>query len=191
MINKKAFIFDRLTEPLRFKIGADPRNTTYRLGSFSPDATIYTGEPDINYYSEIFIRETNQMWRCNQFWMNDVHREADNDLVTERAERIVGDELNRLQIENLEKKFDEQVQKVYITTEQEWETLLADQEAFLAFCESHKGWMVDIVENETPTPTDSSTFDPTTGKLSLAGVVSANGRLSLNATIDNNGKLTL
>lgn len=100
MINKRAFIFNTLTEALRFKIGADPRNTTYRWGSFSEDATIYPGEPDIPYYSEILIRETNQIWRCNQFWLNDVHRDPTTDLVTERAERIAGDERLEVYIEN-------------------------------------------------------------------------------------------
>ena len=46
MINKKTFIFNTLAEALTFKIGADPKNTTYRLGSFAEDAEIKTGEPD-------------------------------------------------------------------------------------------------------------------------------------------------
>ena len=91
MINKKIFIFDTLAAALKFKVGADPRNTTYRQGSFAADATIVTGEPDIPYYSEILIRETNQIWRCNQFWMNDVERSPDNDLATEHAERVTAD----------------------------------------------------------------------------------------------------
>ena len=95
MINKKTFIFNTLAEALAFKIGADPKNTTYRLGSFAEDAEITTGEPDIPYYSEILIRETNQMWRCNQFWLNDVERSPDNDLATERAERVAADQLLR------------------------------------------------------------------------------------------------
>lgn len=95
MINKKTFIFNTIAEALAFKIGADPKNTTYRLGSFAEDAEIMTGEPDIPYYSEILIRETNQMWRCNQFWMNDVERSPDNDLATERAERMAADQLLR------------------------------------------------------------------------------------------------
>ena len=95
MINKKTFIFNTLAEALAFKIGADPKNTTYRLGSFAEDAEIMTGEPDIPYYSEILIRETNQMWRCNQFWMNDVERSPDSDLATERAERMAAEQLLR------------------------------------------------------------------------------------------------
>ena len=35
MINKKTFIFNTLAEALTFKIGADPKKTTYRLGSFA------------------------------------------------------------------------------------------------------------------------------------------------------------
>lgn len=101
MINKKTFIFNTLAEALTFKIGADPKNTTYRLGSFAEDAEIKTGEPDIPYYSEILIRETNQMWRCNQFWLNDVERSPDNDLSTERAERIAADNLLRGETERL------------------------------------------------------------------------------------------
>ena len=95
MINKKTFIFNTLAEALAFKIGADPKNTTYRFGSFAEDAEIKTGEPDIPYYSEILIRETNQIWRCNQFWLNDVERSPDNDLATERAERMAADQLLR------------------------------------------------------------------------------------------------
>lgn len=101
MINKKTFIFNTLAEALAFKIGADPKNTTYRLGSFAEDAEIKTGEPDIPYYSEILIRETNQIWRCNQFWLNDVERSPDNDLSTERAERIAADNLLRGETERL------------------------------------------------------------------------------------------
>ena len=63
------------------------------MGSFAEDAEIKTGEPDIPYYSEILIRETNQIWRCNQFWLNDVERSPDNDLATERAERKAADKL--------------------------------------------------------------------------------------------------
>ena len=44
MINKKTFIFNTLAEALTFKIGADPKNTTYRLGSFAEDAEIKTVE---------------------------------------------------------------------------------------------------------------------------------------------------
>ena len=101
MINKKSFIFNTLAEALAFKIGADPKNTTYGLGSFAEDAEIKTGEPDIPYYSEILIRETNQMWRCNQFWLNDVERSPDNDLATERAERMAADKLLRGETERL------------------------------------------------------------------------------------------
>ena len=101
MINKKTFIFNTLAEALAFKIGADPKNTTYRLGSFAEDAEITTGEPDIPYYSEILIRETNQIWRCNQFWLNDVERSPDNDLATERAERMAADKLLRGETERL------------------------------------------------------------------------------------------
>ena len=101
MINKKSFIFNTLAEALAFKIGADPKNTTYRLGSFAEDAEIKTGEPDIPYYSEILIRETNQMWRCNQFWLNDVERSPDNDLATERAERKAADKLLRDETDRL------------------------------------------------------------------------------------------
>lgn len=101
MINKKTFIFNTLADALVFKIGADPKNATYRLGSFAEDAEIKTGEPDIPYYSEILIRETNQIWRCNQFWLNDVDRSPDNDLATERAERIAADNLLRGETERL------------------------------------------------------------------------------------------
>lgn len=101
MINKKTFIFNTLADALAFKIGADPKNATYRLGSFAEDAEIKTGEPDIPYYSEILIRETNQIWRCNQFWLNDVDRSPDNDLATERAERIAADNLLRGETERL------------------------------------------------------------------------------------------
>ena len=101
MINKKTFIFNTLAEALAFKIGADPKNTTYRLGSFAEDAEITTGEPDIPYYSEILIRETNQIWRCNQFWLNDVERSPDNDLATERAERKAADKLLRDETDRL------------------------------------------------------------------------------------------
>nr|DAO57412.1 MAG TPA: hypothetical protein [Caudoviricetes sp.] len=101
MINKKTFIFNTLADALAFKIGADPKNTTYRLGSFAEDAEIKTGEPDIPYYSEILIRETNQMWQCNQFWLNDVNRSPDNDLATERAERMAADQLLRSETNRL------------------------------------------------------------------------------------------
>ena len=101
MINKKTFLFNTLAEALTFKIGADPKNTTYRLGSFAEDAEIMTGEPDIPYYSEILIRETNQIWRCNQFWLNDVDRSPDNDLATERAERVAADKLLRNETDRL------------------------------------------------------------------------------------------
>ena len=47
MINKKTFIFNTLAEALAFKIGADPKNTTNRLGSFAKDAEKKTGKPDI------------------------------------------------------------------------------------------------------------------------------------------------
>lgn len=104
MINKKTFIFNTLAEALTFKIGADPKNTTYRLGSFAEDAEIMTGEPDIPYYSEILIRETNQIWRCNQFWLNDVERSPDNDLATERAERKAADKLLRDETDRLTTK---------------------------------------------------------------------------------------
>ena len=114
MINKKTFIFNTLAEALTFKIGADTKNTTYRLGSFAEDAEIKTGEPDIPYYSEILIRETNQMWRCNQFWMNDVERSPDSDLATERAEREAADKLLRNETDRLTgetKSLSEQLQK--------------------------------------------------------------------------------
>ena len=114
MINKKTFIFNTLAEALTFKIGADPKNTTYRLGSFAKDAEIMTGEPDIPYYSEILIRETNQIWRCNQFWLNDVERSPDNDLATERAERKAADKLLRNETDRLTdetKALGEQLQK--------------------------------------------------------------------------------
>ena len=101
MINKKNFIFNTLAEACRYKVGADPGNTTYRLGSFAADAQIFQGTPDISYYSQILIRETNQMWLCGQFWMNDVDRNPDNDLVTERAERIAADDLLRHDTEAL------------------------------------------------------------------------------------------
>lgn len=101
MINKKIFVFDTLAVALKFKVGADPQNTTYRLGSFASDAAIFTGSPDIPYYSEILIRETNQIWRCGQFWLNDVDRSADNDLATEHAERVAADELLQSNIDNL------------------------------------------------------------------------------------------
>ena len=101
MINKKTFIFATLAEALKFKIGANPSNTTYRFGSFAADAAIETGEPDIPYYSEILIRETNQIWRCNQFWLNDVERSPDNDLATERAERTAADTRLQEQIDSL------------------------------------------------------------------------------------------
>ncbi len=103
MINKKTFIFNKLSEALKFKIGADPKNATYRHGSFASDAVISNGEPDIPYYSEILIRETNQVWRCNQFWMNDVGRSPDNDVVTERAERTAADNLLQEHIDALNK----------------------------------------------------------------------------------------
>lgn len=112
MINKKSFIFNTLAEALRYKVSADPHNTTYRLGSFAQDATIYTGEPDIAYYAEILIRETNQIWRCNQFWLNDVHRDPTTDLETERAERIAGDEINRQLMSELETRHDTQMQQL-------------------------------------------------------------------------------
>ncbi len=104
MINKKTFIFKTLAEALKFKIGADPRNTTYRFGSFAADAEVKTGEPDIPYYSKILIRETNQIWQCGQFWMNDVERSPDNDLITERAERTAADTHLQGQIDELSQK---------------------------------------------------------------------------------------
>ncbi len=91
MINKKTFIFDTLAAALAYKVGANPQNSKYRKGSFADDAEIYDGEPDIPYYSQIFIRETNQMWSCNQFWLNDVERSHDTDLATEVAERKAAD----------------------------------------------------------------------------------------------------
>lgn len=96
MINKRTFIFDTLTEVLNYKIGMDARNETYIIGSFS--AQPQRGEPDIPYYSRILIRETNQVWESGQFWLNDVHRDADNDLVTEHAERVAADVLLQEQI---------------------------------------------------------------------------------------------
>lgn len=101
MINKKTFIFNTLADVLKYKIGADTKNATYRKGSFDAGATIYQGEPDIPYYAEIFIRETNQMWCCNQFWLNDVNRSADNDLATEHAERVSADNLLQSNIDTL------------------------------------------------------------------------------------------
>lgn len=104
MINKKTFIFNKLEEVYQYKVGADPRNTTYRKGSFASDAPISEGEPDIPYYSEILIRETNQIWRCNQFWLNDVDRSPDNDLTTERAERMAADAALASDVKRLEEK---------------------------------------------------------------------------------------
>lgn len=89
MINKRTFIFPTLAEALAYKISADPRNLTYRQGSFTIEPI--EGEPDISYYSAIMIRETNQIWQCGQFWLNDIHRDADNDLITEHAERVAAD----------------------------------------------------------------------------------------------------
>lgn len=99
MINKRTFIFDTLTEVLNYKIGMDARNETYIIGSFS--AQPQRGEPDIPYYSRILIRETNQVWESGQFWLNDVHRDADNDLVTEHAERVAADARLQQGIDNL------------------------------------------------------------------------------------------
>ncbi len=101
MINKKTFLFDYLTDAYKYKIGATPQNSKYRLGSFADDAPLYDGEPDIPYYSQIFIRETNQMWSCNQFWLNDVERQADTDLTTEIAERTAADTLLQGQIDSI------------------------------------------------------------------------------------------
>ena len=91
----------------------------------------------------------------------------------------------------------QQIQKVYVITQTAWAQLQADVEAYAAFCQAHKRWSVDIVEDgyvppipPTP-PTDRSVFDTTTGRLTLAGTINAEGRLTLNATIDSNGKLTL
>lgn len=106
MINKKTFIFNKLAEACKFKVSDDPSNTTYRQGSFAPDAEIKEGEPDIPYYSRILIRETNQVWQCGQFWMNDVERSPDNDLVVERAERQAADELLQDSVEDLILKAD-------------------------------------------------------------------------------------
>lgn len=137
MIEKEHFIFNTLAEALKFKVGADPRNTTYRQGSFAQDAALQTGEPDISYYAEIMIRETNQIWRCNQFWLNDVERSPDNDLTTERAERIAADDLLRTATEQL--KADTQTLKQQLQTEtdtratadEELERTLANQQSAL------------------------------------------------------------
>lgn len=104
MINKRSFIFNTLSEALKFKISADAHNTSYRLGSFSPDADIVIGEPDIPYYAEILIRETNQIWRCNQFWLNDIKRTSDTDIIAEKAERIAADELLQRNIEDIDSR---------------------------------------------------------------------------------------
>ena len=106
MINKKTFLFSTLAEAYKFKIGADALNKTYRLGSFADDATIYEGEPDISYYAEILIRETNQCWQCNQFWLNDVQRSPDTDLVTEKEERRAADAALQSNIDALSTRTD-------------------------------------------------------------------------------------
>ena len=41
------------------------------------------------------------MWRCNQFWLNDVNRSPDNDLATERAERMAADTRLRSETDRL------------------------------------------------------------------------------------------
>lgn len=138
MINKKTFIFATLAEALKLKIGANPSNTTYRLGSFSADAVIETGEPDIPYYSEILIRETNQIWRCNQFWLNDVERSPDNDLVTERAERVAADTTLQEQIDTLSTSNDslisykDQETKERKEADENLQTVLQNQQAAIA-----------------------------------------------------------
>lgn len=90
--------------------------------------------------------------------------------------------------------FNEQIQKVYIITETKWAELQADETAFAAFCETHKRWSVDIIENGVvppgPTP-QGSTFNEATGVLTLDGVIDSEGKLALNATISADGKLTL
>lgn len=135
MINKKTFIFNTLAEALKFKIGADPRNTTYRFGSFASDAEIKTGEPDIPYYSEILIRETNQCWRCNQFWLNDVSRSPDNDLTTEKAERKAADSHLQEQIDGLSQKateleaYKEQETKERMEADENLQEILDNQQA--------------------------------------------------------------
>lgn len=122
MINKKTFLFNKLEDVLKYKIGADPKNITYRIGSFNADATISQGEPDISYYSEILIRETNQIWRCNQFWLNDVKRSSDNDLVTERAERETADTLLQKDIDNLTQKSNDCEQYQQLETQERKES---------------------------------------------------------------------
>lgn len=79
-------------------------------------------------------------------------------------------------------------------TETEWAALQSDPEAFAAFCQAHKGWDIDVIEDEytPPTPpTEGSVINSTTGALSLDGVIASDGKLSLNATISSDGKLTL
>lgn len=138
MINKKTFIFATLAEALKFKIGANPGNTTYRFGSFAADAVISRGEPDIPYYSEILIRETNQIWRCNQFWLNDVERSPDNDLATERAERTAADTHLQEQIDILSSNDDaltaykEQETKERKEADENLQTVLKNQQAAIA-----------------------------------------------------------
>lgn len=138
MINKKAFIFSTLTEAYVYKIGADPKNTTYRLGSFADDAEIRTGEPDISYYSQIYIRETNQMWLCNQFWLNDVDRSPITDLATEKAEREAADTALQDNIDTLKetaKTITSNLSAEATTREEkdeELEQTLANQQAALA-----------------------------------------------------------
>lgn len=138
MINKKTFIFATLAEALKSKIGANPGNTTYRLGSFAADAVISRGEPDIPYYSEILIRETNQIWRCNQFWLNDVERSPDNDLATERAERTAADTHLQEQIDRLSSNNDvltaykEQETKERKEADENLQTVLQNQQAAIA-----------------------------------------------------------
>lgn len=133
MINKKAFIFSTLTEAYKYKIGADPENRTYRLGSFGPDAGIFIGEPDISYYAQVYIREVNQMWLCNQFWLNDVQRSSDNDLTTEKAERRAADEALQQSIDELtatDETLAEQI-KEREEADDELEQTLANQQAAL------------------------------------------------------------
>ena len=64
------------------------------------------------------------------------------------------------------------VNRVYTTTETAWAALQADAERFATFCQQHKGWAVDVVEDgyvpPEPEPThDKSSF--TEGTLTVHG----------------------
>lgn len=86
---------------------------------------------------------------------------------------------------------------ICIMGEDDWDALKADTAKYNAFLDAHRDWIIDIVEGgyvpptPPPTPTEQSTFDTSTGKLSLSGTINEEGRLVLNAVIDNEGKLTL